>query len=158
MSKTTIIAAVAATLAAVTILGAADQPVRDHDITVEDYFTIANILEVSVSPDGRTVAYIENRWEPPAPRRNADLWTVDMASRAIQRLTFDEASESSPAWSPDGRWIYYLAGYYPRRRRHAAALGRQSTQVWRIAAGGGEPQAVTRVDDGVDQFELSQDG
>jgi len=147
--------------AAAALLGAgaaqpADQPARDHDITVDDYFTIANIGAVAVSPDGRTAAYIESRWEPPAEKRNADLWTVDTASRERRRLTFDSASESSPAWSADGRFIYYSAAY--TRGEADTPPWDGSTQVWRIPAGGGEPQAVTRVVDGIGHFLLARDG
>ena len=54
-----------------------EEPVRDHDITPEDYFTMGVITGCSASPDGRYVAYTETRWEPPAEKRNADLWVVE---------------------------------------------------------------------------------
>jgi dipeptidyl aminopeptidase/acylaminoacyl peptidase len=133
-----------------------EPPVRNHDITVDDYFTIANILEVAVSPDGRTAAYIEQRWEPPAAKRNADLWTVDLATRTLNRLTFDTASEGSPTWSPDGRFLYYTAAY--SREGSPSPPWDGSTQVWRIAAVGGEPHAVTRVADGIEHYRLARDG
>jgi dipeptidyl aminopeptidase/acylaminoacyl peptidase len=156
MRQISTLTALTVILSVAVVAPAAEPPARDHDITVEDYFTIANILEVAVSPDGRTAAYIENRWEPPAEKRNADLWTVDLASRESLRLTFDQASESSPEWSPDGRWIYYLAGY--NRGDADAAPWDGSTQVWRISTEGGQPQAMTRIADGVHQFELARDG
>ncbi len=151
-----LLAATALLIAATAAAELPDKPARDHDITVDDYFTIATILEVAVSPDGRAAAFIENRWEPPAEKRNADLWTVDLATRELQRLSFDAATESSPTWSPDGRFIYYTASY--SRPGSETPPWDGSTQVWRIAAAGGEPQAVTRVVDGVDHFRLSHDG
>ena len=156
MRQALILLAVATLLLAATGAEPAEPPVRDHDITVDDYFTIANILEVAVSPDGRTAAFIENRWEPPAEERNADLWTVDLADRTLRRLTFDDAAEGSPVWSPDGRFIYYVADALREGSQSPPWDG--ASQVWRIAAAGGEPQAVTRVTDGIDHFRLARDG
>ncbi|PWB72229.1 MAG: S9 family peptidase [Holophagae bacterium] len=156
MRQALILLAAAALLLGATAAEPVDPPARDHGITVDDYFTIANILEVAVSPDGRTAAFIENRWEPPAEERNADLWTVDLADRTLHRLTFDDAAEGSPAWSPDGRFIYYAADYLRDGSQSPPWDG--STQVWRIAAAGGEPQAVTRIVDGIAHFRLARDG
>lgn len=157
MKKLFTLAAATAALTTTCVLAAAEPPERDHGITIEDYFTIANVLDVAVSPDGRTAAYIENRWEPPAEKRNADLWTVDVATHEPRRLTFDRTSERAPSWSPDGRWIYYLAGY-SRGDGEDTPPWDGSTQVWRISADGDRQQAVTRVADGVDHFDLSTDG
>ena len=38
----------------------------------------------------------------------ADIYAYDVASRAITNLTRDdESSDFGPAFSPDGKWIYY---------------------------------------------------
>ena len=36
---------------------------RDHDITIDDYFTIANITGCISSPSATHVAYTEMRWD-----------------------------------------------------------------------------------------------
>ena len=33
----------------------AQQPIRDHDITLEDYFTQSNIGSMAISPDGKHI-------------------------------------------------------------------------------------------------------
>ncbi len=136
--------------------GWAEPPARDHDITVEDYFSLANVIAVAVSPDGRTVAYTEQRWNPEVDGRETDLWTVDTTSGETRRLTFDRATESSPTWSADGRFIYYRAGVSRGGEDSPPLDG--SPQVWRMTPGGGQPQAVTRVSDGIQAFHLSTDG
>ncbi|MFM7249764.1 MAG: hypothetical protein ACKO5R_07695, partial [Planctomycetaceae bacterium] len=73
---------------------AADPPPRDHDIVVDDYFTLGTITALAVSPDGRSIAYVEQRWEGDDEARAADLWVVDVASRARRRLSFDRAEEA----------------------------------------------------------------
>jgi len=134
----------------------AEQPVRDHDIVADDYFSIGVITAISVAPDGKRIAYIEQRWEPPDDKRNSDLWIVDIATKQTQRLTFDKAGEGSPQWSADGRYIYFTANY--KRAGEDAPPLDGKTQVWRMAPDGGDLLAVTRVKDGINQFELSRDG
>ena len=73
---------------------------RTHEIDVDDYFTLGTPSTLAVSPDGASVAYIEQRWEGADATRNADLWIVNVATKARQRLTFDRAEEAAPQWSP----------------------------------------------------------
>jgi len=131
-------------------------PKRDHKLVLEDYFSIATMTSVAVSPDGRFVAYDELRWEPPREHRNADLWLVERASGTVRRLTFDHASDTSPVWSPDGKYIYFKSNRKRAGEEDPPYDGK--SQVWRIARDGGEPLAVTRVKGGVGFFDLSGDG
>ena len=135
---------------------AAEQPVRDHDIVPEDYFTIGMITASTISPDGKDIAYTESRWNPPAEKRNSDLWVLETATKSIRRLTFDPAGDGSPQWSPDSRYIYFGSGR--KRAGEDKPPFNGERQVWRISPDGGEAMAVTRVDDGVGMFELSRDG
>ena len=61
---------------------------RTHDVTPEDYVTLAGITEVALSPDGKHVAYCEGRWDKSDDSRKTDLWvvTVDGKSKPM-RLT-----------------------------------------------------------------------
>ena len=43
----------------------AQTPVRDHEITLEDYFTLSNIAQMAISPDARK----RPRWRAPAWQR-----------------------------------------------------------------------------------------
>ena len=129
---------------------------RDHDVVPEDYFTIGSISTVAASPDGRFIAYTESRWEPPREKRNSDLWVVDTISKKTRRLTFDPASVGSPQWSPDGRHIYFTSNRKRAGEEDPPWDGER--QVWRISPEGGEAQAVTRVKDGIGDYELSVDG
>ena len=133
-----------------------EPPVRDHDITPDDYFTIGVVTSCAVSQDGRFVAYTETRWEPSAEKRNADLWVVETAPRTVRRLTFDRAGDSSPKWGPDSRYIYFTSKRKRAGEEHPPYDGKK--QVWRVSREGGEPMAVTRVEDGIGLFDLSKDG
>jgi Tol biopolymer transport system component len=108
-----------------------------------------------LSPDGQYVAYIEQRWEPPAEKRNMELWVVNTKTSETQRLTFTRENEDSPKWSPDSRWIYFTAS---RGEEKGEAPFNKKTQVWRIPVSGGEPQVVTRLKDGIDAYSIAMDG
>lgn len=135
---------------------AADPPARTHDITLDDYFTLGTMTQCETSPDGRFVVYQELRWEGQSEGRNADLWLVDLTTGQPRRLTFDKAGEQSPTWSPDSRFIYFSAS--DKRGGDTTAPYNGKQQVWRIGVDGGEPFAVTRLDDNVGSFLLSDDG
>lgn len=64
------------------------------------------------SPDGTRVAFTANRTENPDGNYNSDIWVVDAANtdrgENLVQITTNPGSDSSPAWSPDGRWIAYL--------------------------------------------------
>ncbi|NOS99147.1 MAG: S9 family peptidase [Phycisphaerales bacterium] len=134
----------------------ADAPVRDHDIVAEDYFSLAVVTSCAMSPDGEYVAYTDMRWEPPEETRNTDLWVVSTRTREPVRLTFERSNEGSPQWSPDGRWIYYTSNAKRAGEEKPPYDGK--TQVWRIGVDGRDSRAITRVADGVGQYELAHDG
>lgn len=134
----------------------AEGPRRSHDITVEDYFTQATLLDLALAPDGRHVAYTEGRWQQSTNDRKEDLWVVETKSGKVQRLTFDRPSARLPQWSPDSRHIYFAAN---RKREGSTQVPfNGKTQVWRVGLDGGEPRAVTRIDDGIRLFRLGKDG
>ncbi len=133
-----------------------EDAVRDHDLVAEDYFTLGVVTGLATSPDGNFVAYTETRWEPPAEKRNTDLWVVERATKRVRRLTFDRAGDSTPRWSPDSKYIYFRSARKRNEEKDPPYNGK--AQIWRIAIDGGEPQAVTRVKDGVGLYDLSGDG
>ncbi len=124
------------------------EPARTHDITIDDYDTLATIRELAVSPDGKFVAYTEARWDKADDLQKTNLWIVATDGKSKpQRLTGDRANDRNPKWSHDGKAIYVLGN------RKSITDGK--TQVWRINAASGVASAVTRVEAGVTGFDYS---
>ncbi len=132
------------------------KPARTHDITVDDYFTLADIFAIAMSPDGKYVAYTEGRWQSSTDDRKTDLWVVDTKTRATRRLTFDRANDRSPQWGGDSRSIYFAGNRKREGEKRPPYDGK--TQVWRIGVDGGELLAVTRIESGIESFQVSRDG
>jgi serine/threonine protein kinase len=80
------------------------------------------------SPDGTHIVYFNFDAGDP-------MFIADRDGTNSRPLHRDSAGVHNhfPAWSPDGRWIYFVHG-------NAAAL---EMDLWRIAADGGEPERLT---------------
>jgi dipeptidyl aminopeptidase/acylaminoacyl peptidase len=129
---------------------------RTHAVTVEDYFSLAAVTQVALSPDGKHVAYTEARWQKSTNDRKTDLWVLDIASGAARRLTADRAGDRAVKWAADNRTLYFLGNRKREAEKKPPYDGK--AQVWKISRDGGEPSAVTRVGGGIDAFDLSADG
>jgi dipeptidyl aminopeptidase/acylaminoacyl peptidase len=129
---------------------------RTHDIEPDDYFTLGVLSNCVMSPDGSRIAYTESRWDKEADQRNRDIWVVDAKSEEVKRLTFDPQNDGQVSWSPDGKHVYFTSGRNRAGEEKPPYDGEK--QVWRISPDGGTPFAVTRVKDGILDYELSHDG
>jgi tricorn protease len=73
----------------------------------------ADFHQPAVSPRGTRVAYSgrsvdrTNRGRVTGAREH--VWTIPLDGGDPLRLTSDAANESSPLWSPDGRFLYYVS-------------------------------------------------
>lgn len=68
---------------------------------------------LSWASDSRRLCFISNRSEDPDHNYNNELWTVDIESGNITRLTNTIGTEHDPQWSPTGDWIAYPATVRP---------------------------------------------
>jgi len=53
------------------------------------------------SPDGRRIVFSSDR------SGSLDLWSLEVATGAVRRLTFDAADDWDPHWSPDGKHLLW---------------------------------------------------
>jgi dipeptidyl aminopeptidase/acylaminoacyl peptidase len=114
---------------------------------LEDLRQLVGVSSACISPDGATVAVIASRPNFAENRNEPQLCSVDVASGTTRPLTFGRAKLSSPAWSPDGGTIAFLA-----------PDDRELDQVWLLPIRGGEARCLTRSTTGVEQFTWHPDG
>ena len=91
---------------------------RPIDLTPGDYdapvFSLGGQDDYAFSPDGQEICYASNHDKNPAASTNNDLWIVPVGGGTPENITADNpASDSSPLYSPDGRYIAYRAQQRP---------------------------------------------
>jgi len=89
-----------------------------RDITPGDYdapvFSLGGQDDYAFSPDGQEICYTSNHDKNEAASTNNDLWIVSVNGGAAKNITADNpASDSSPLYSPDGKYIAYRAQQRP---------------------------------------------
>ena len=92
---------------------------------------------LSWSPNGRTLyfsANAEDGWEYDPVE--ADIYSLDITSGAVTRLTTRDGPENNPVVSPDGRRIAYV-GFDDRRQ------GYQVSELYVANADGSNPRSIT---------------
>jgi dipeptidyl aminopeptidase/acylaminoacyl peptidase len=71
--------------------------------------------DFDISPDGSEIVYVRNSDERPEVSTNSDLFVAPVAGGEAKQLTTRKGADSSPEYSPDGKWIAWhsqeRAGY-----------------------------------------------
>ena len=88
------------------------------DLTPGDYdapvFSLGGQDDYAFSPDGKEICYTSNHDKNPAASTNNDLWIAPVTGGPAKNITAaNPASDSSPLYSPDGRYIAYRAQQRP---------------------------------------------
>jgi len=68
-------------------------------------FSIGGGDEFDISPDGSELVYARNTDEHPELSTNADLFVYSLTGGEAKRITTRKGADTSPKYSPDGKWI-----------------------------------------------------
>jgi acylaminoacyl-peptidase len=109
--------------------------------------TIRQIADPQVSPDGRRIAFSVGTPDLTANRIQRTVYLGDLTGGVLKAVTAKDVQAENPRWSPDSRFLYYLA---------ATSSGVQ--QVWRQSPEDGRPEPVTVLPLPVENFEPGPDG
>jgi dipeptidyl aminopeptidase/acylaminoacyl peptidase len=121
----------------------------DRLLTIDDLLALKSVSDPQISSDGTWIAYTVESIDVEADTSSKQVFMVSIDAKDVVQLTGDDYSASTPRWSPDGRYLAFLA---------ARGEEDEKTQVWTLDRRGGDARAYTAVDQGVDDFAWSPDG
>ena len=120
---------------------------RLRPFSPDDVVRIRDVREPQISPDGGWVAYTVSTSDTAEDRSKSAVWMASWDGRRNVRLTTSKPGESTPRWSPDGRWLAFLSS---RDDEH--------TQLWLLDRQGGEGRKATTLPSDVDDYGWAPDG
>lgn len=117
-----------------------------HVPTFEEVISLRSVGSVTLSDDGKHIAYTVQTTDWNENRFDSEIWLSKNGAQPFQLTNTPKSSSSSAAFSPDGKWITFLAD-----------RGNKN-QIQVINIEGGEAKAVTNEEEGVSSFEWHPSG
>jgi len=136
------------------VLSGAAAFAQTRPATFEDLLALRVVGSPAMAPDGSAVLYTVRQWEPTSSKEpdkrtaRTQVWRVSTSGGDARPLTFGEDSANGPAWSPDGRYISFVA---------ARGGGEAKPQLWVMRTEGGEAWSITDAKEGVTAYAWSPD-
>jgi dipeptidyl aminopeptidase/acylaminoacyl peptidase len=85
-------------------------PLEHHDYPP---FPWGGSADYCFSPDGTELCCVAKDAAMEAASTNTDLFLIDLGTRAMKKITSNEAADETPSYSPDGKYIAYRAQQVP---------------------------------------------
>src|SRR5205823_5200721 len=119
-----------------------------HPLRLDDMARLREVRDPQVSPEGQWVAYVVATVDTKEDKTNSHIWMVGYDGQHDRQITFSQDSESSPRWSPDGKYLSFSSS------RPGKAKG---SQVWLLDRSGGEAYQLTELKGRLQGYEWSPD-
>lgn len=131
---------------------------QKRSITEKDLFQFNWIGDPQISPDGSRVAFVKVTVSDKKDGYDTSLWSVSInGDGPPQRLTSGN-HDSSPRWSPDGKWLAFVRPPEPAAAAPGAGPRPSGPQLYMLPMGGGESWKVTDLPRGAGPAVWSPDG
>jgi dipeptidyl aminopeptidase/acylaminoacyl peptidase len=132
---------------------ATQPPAAKRNLALDDEFSIKEVSNPEISPDGKWVAYVVHTTNLKEDKHRSRIWMVPAAGGTAIPLTAESFSSSHPRWSPDGKCLAFLSAR--SKGSDDDDSDDTKTQVWILNREGGEAQQLTKTIQDVDSFEWS---
>jgi len=103
-------------------------------MTPEDLYAITWIGECDIAPNAQQVAFVATRMNRESDSYRSAVWVVETGGSAPRQFTAGAKRDSSPRWSPDGRWLAFLS-----------ERGEEKPQLYLMPTAGGEALRLTNL-------------
>ncbi|MEM1356816.1 MAG: S9 family peptidase, partial [Bacteroidota bacterium] len=112
----------------------------------EEVLSLQTVFSPVLSPDGQHVIYSRQTTDWEENRYDRELWLAKAGETPFQLTNTTKGNSGSARWSPDGKWITFLAN----------RDGKNQLQVMRSA--GGEAHQITNEATSIGNYAWSPDG
>lgn len=119
-----------------------------HPLRLDDLTRFRDVRDPQISPDGQWVAYAVGTTDVKEDKGSSHIWMARFDGTNDRQITFSQDSESSPRWSPDGKYLSFTSS------RPGKARG---NQVWLLDRAGGEAMQLTELKGRLQGYEWSPD-
>ena len=127
----------------------ADMPkAKKKNITAENLYDFNLITDFELSPDGKTVAFVQQRVDRKSQKKYSNIWIVPVSGGSPSQFTYGDQSDGFPRWSPDGKTIAFISN----------RLSETQPQIFLIPFSGGEARKLTDFKGSPMYFEWTPDG
>jgi dipeptidyl aminopeptidase/acylaminoacyl peptidase len=117
-------------------------------IAIDDLMKLKSVSNPQISPDGKWVAYATSEMNLKKDKAETQLWMIPaQGGDAIPMTSKEFYSASEPRWSPDNKYLSFLA-----------TIPEGKTQVWMLNRNAGDAQQLTKIKQGVGGHEWAPDG
>ena len=118
-------------------------------LSLDDLGKLKEVRDPQCAPDGKSVAFVVSQIDVKEDKPGSShVWTIGIDGQNERQLTSSSDSESSPRFSPDGRYLSFTSS------RPGKAKG---NQVWLLDRRGGEAFQLTEVKGKLQGYEWSPD-
>jgi dipeptidyl aminopeptidase/acylaminoacyl peptidase len=117
-------------------------------LTTDDFYRVQDVSDPQTSPDGQWVAYVVTTNDRDADEARSAIWMVSWDGGQRLALTGAAGGNGKPRWSPDGRYLAFLA----------VLNGSDRTQIMLLDRRGGEARRLTSAGGAVGDYAWSPDG
>jgi dipeptidyl aminopeptidase/acylaminoacyl peptidase len=114
--------------------------------TIEDLYRIKSISDINISPDGKQITCVIGTPDLARASRASHIWIMDINGANRRQVTHGTRPDSSPRFSPDGKWLSFIS----------ARDG--SSNLYLLPLDGGEARRLTNISTGLYDPLWSPDG
>jgi dipeptidyl aminopeptidase/acylaminoacyl peptidase len=115
---------------------------------LDDVARLRRVSDAHLSPDGTRVAYEVHSTDLKEDKHETHIWMTSWDGKQTVRLTTGKESETTPRWSPDGRFLAFLSERGDEN---------DGSQLWLLPSGGGEAERITEIRGGIEDFDWAPD-
>src|SRR6476620_3903880 len=129
--------------------GLASAQALKRPLSLDDLGKLKEVSDPQCAPDGKSVAFVVSQIDVKEDKpARGHIWAIGMDGRNERQITSSTDSESSPRFSPDGKYLSFTSS------RPGKAKG---NQVWLLDRSGGEAFQLTEIKGRLQGYEWSPD-